>query len=188
MMDKSYDIKQYIRFPAFDETNKLIADKMLSCDAVVVHIRLGDFVSFGFDVDNDYYIESIKKLLEIPDYTNKKFFIFSDNIPYVKSHYKEYGLDLAGDSEVIYIDHNKGESSYRDLQLMTLAKIIIASGSGLVRMARAMSDRCEQLFLWRTDVVELFEKVGKKNKYEIGAYSKNYRVDYSKHTPKTQKK
>lgn len=187
MLERKFDMNDYIEFPKFDERNQNIADKMLSCDAVVVHIRLGDFVSAGCDVDNDYYIESFKKLSSIPDYSNKKYFVFSDDIPYVKKHAEEYGFDLTSDSEVIYIDHNKYEESYRDLQLMTLAKVIIASGSGLVRMAAVISKRCEQVFLWKTDVLDLWEKIGKKNKYNIGAYSKNYRLDYSKWCPKSEK-
>lgn len=185
MLEKSFDMSDYIEFPPFDELNQSLADKMLSCDAVVIHIRLGDFVTFGFDVDNGYYIESISKLLEISEYNNKKYFIFSDNIPYVKQHSSEYGFDLLKGSEIYYIDHNKYEESYRDLQLMTMAKIIIASGSGLVRMAAVMSKRCEQVFLWKTEVLELWEKIGKKNKYDIGAYSKSYRLDYKKLAPKS---
>ncbi len=185
MLTKYFELDKYIKFPEFDNKNEKIAEKMLSCDAVVIHIRLGDFVSCGWDVDNDYYIESIKKLLEIPDYENKKYFIFSDNIPWIKEHKKEYGFELLGDSEIIWIDHNKGEESYRDMQLMSLAKIIIASGSGMVRMAVVLSKRCEQYFSWKTEIVELLAKVGKKNKYTIGTYSKNYRMDYSKFAPKT---
>lgn len=187
MLNKKFDVNDYIEFPAFDEKNQGIADKMLSCDAVVIHIRLGDFVSAGYDVDNDYYAESISKLSAVSEYTDKKYFVFSDNIPYVKQHASEYGFDLLGNSEIVYIDHNKDEESYRDLQLMTLAKIIIASGSGLVRMAAVMSKRCEQVFLWKTDILELWEKIGKKNKYNIGSYSKNYRLDYSKFKPKSEK-
>lgn len=167
MITRKLDLDQYIRFPDFeDETNRNIAHEMLSCDAVVVHVRLGDFVTVGHAVDNRYFYESIQKLLKIPGYANKKFYVFSDNIPWIKLHHEEYGLDLVSCYGVSFVDHNKGENSYRDLQLMTLAKVIIASQSGLVRMAALLSKRCEQFISPIPKVVALYERIGRKNKHD----------------------
>lgn len=184
LLEKRCDWSDYIVFPEFDEVNDRIAQEMLGCDAVVIHMRLGDFVSAGYDVDSGFYIESIRKLLEITEYRDKRYYIFSDNIPYVKEHTGEFGLDLIERSKITYVAHNKGEDSFRDLQLMTYARVMIASGSGVARMAFVLSGRCEQIYLWKTEVLALFEKIGRKNKYNIGGYERDYRLDYSRWKPK----
>lgn len=169
---------EYISFPEFtDEKNKFISDKMLNSDSVAIHIRRGDFVRWGWEADDSFYVESIEKLIAIDDYPDKKYFVFSDDIRWVKSHSENIGLDLIGDSEVFYIDYNKAEESFRDMQLMTLAKVIIASGSGFVRMASMLSQRLETFFPYDLGLLKSWEEyIGYKNKHDIGEYSQKYGI------------
>lgn len=167
MISNDFDLEKYIHFPDFeDETNCKIAEKMLSCDAVAIHVRLGDRAGTKFVGDNKFYVDSIQNILELPDYKNKKYFIFSDNIPWIKEHPDGVGLDLVEDSEIIYIDHNKGEESYRDIQLISLAKIVIVTGGGFSRTAALLSKRCEIFYLFNVnaDTNDFFAKLGRKNK------------------------
>lgn len=157
-LEKRCNWNDYLVFPEFDEINRRISEEMMLCDAVAIHMRLGDFVSVGYDVDNRFYIESINKLLAIPEYKNKKYYVFSDNVPYVKEHAGEFGLELLDSDKITYIDHNKGEDSFRDLQLMTYSKIMIASGSGVARMAYILSKRCEQIYLWKAEGLAFLKK------------------------------
>ncbi len=167
MISSDIDLEKYIHFPDFeDEINCHVAEKMLTCDAVALHVRLGDRAGTKFVGDKQFYVDSIQNILELPNYKNKKYFIFSDDIPWVKGHPDEVGLDLVGDSEIIYIDHNKGEESYRDMQLISLAKVIIVTGGGFSRTAALLSKRCEFFYLYNVDeeTRESFAKLGNKNR------------------------
>ena len=117
---------------------------MLECDAVVLHIRRGDFVSLGWNADLEFYRESLEKLKNISDYENKKFFVFSDDISWCEQHVLELGLDMFESPDIIFIKHGH-EDAWIDLYLMMQGKIIIGSGSGLVRMANkipSVSQNC----------------------------------------------
>lgn len=178
MRHSSFKPTKYIVFPDYDEKNERIACKMNSCDSVAIHIRRGDFISAGIVDDMDFYKESLVKLQNIPDYPNKKFFIFSDDIPWCKNHLEDIGLSMFPDADITFIDHNKGINSFRDMQLMTEAKIHIGGSSGFARIIPLLSSKCEMYMQYNLPVMELYRKAGKVNKYDIGEYSKNYRTNW----------
>ena len=85
-----FKLKDFIEFPTFeDERLTKLSDEMMSCDAVVMHVRRGDYVTFGCAVDNEYYKSALQSIIQINDYPNKKFFIFSDDIQWCRSHLDE---------------------------------------------------------------------------------------------------
>lgn len=165
-----FKLSDYICFPDFESNDNLeISAKMLQSDSISIHVRRGDFVTVGRADDLGFYRDSIKKVLNISQYKNKKWFIFSDDIPFCKSHSSELGLDLICDEEITFIDHNKQENSYRDMQLMTYSKVIIGGNSGFSRIAAIYSDRCE-VFIYRVKwVMDLFKRIGKGSKYDVDA-------------------
>lgn len=184
MQIKPFDLDEYIQFPPMQDKNKIIEESMLCCDAVVIHVRRGDFVSWGWEADNEFYVEAIEMLLEIPDYTNKKYFVFSDDIPWVRTHANEMGLNLVGNDEIIYVDHNKNETSYLDMYLMSLGKVIIGSGSGFVRMSALYSKRCENFVCYNHAVMDNFNEYVRKNKHDFSDFTKRYGINYSVKEPK----
>lgn len=161
-------MSDYISFPDFDtDINFEISQKMLQSDSISIHVRRGDFVALGRANDLNFCRDSIEKILTIGEYSNKKWFIFSDDIPFCKSHTSELGLNLIKNDEIIFIDHNKYENSFRDMQLMTYSKVIIAGNSGFSRLAAIYSERCE-LFLYNVkSVMDLHKRIGRKNKYDL---------------------
>jgi len=107
--------------------NKELAEQISACDAVSLHVRRGDYVSDAKTssllgtCSLDYYRTAINHLSERVD--SPHFFVFSDDIGWTKEN-------LQLDFPCIYIDHNHGEDSYRDMQLMSLcAHHIIANSS-----------------------------------------------------------
>lgn len=179
MRYSSFEPTNYIKFPEYDnEKNINIAKKMNECDSVAIHIRRGDFISQGVIDDMDFYKESLIKLAAIPDYPNKKFFIFSDDIPWCKTHLDDIGISAFPDADITFVDHNKGTDSFRDMQLMTEAKIHIGGSSGFARIIPLLSGKCEVYMQYNLPVMELYRKAGKVNKYDIGEYSKNYRTNW----------
>lgn len=184
MINSNFNPLNYISFPEYDtDENLKIAEQMNNCDAVAIHIRRGDFITFGITDDMDFYKESLEKLKEIPDYSNKKFFIFSDDIPWCKSHLDEIGFTAFPNADITFVDHNKGADSYRDMQLMTEAKIHIGGSSGFSHVIPVLSRKNEVYMQYNLPVMEIFKKAGKINKYDIGKYSKAYRTNWGSPTP-----
>lgn len=163
---RPFELREYLEFPKTTEKNREIEEKMLACDAVAIQMRRGDFVRLGWASDTAFYAEAIEKLSVITDYPNKKFFVFSDDIPWIRSHSKEMGLDDAG-GEVVYVDHNKNEDCLFDMYLISLAKVVIGSASGFVKMGALFSMRCEDFFCDNPKVKGVFEAAGRKNKHDV---------------------
>ncbi len=113
-------------FPVFtDERNKLLAGKINSRISVSIHIRRGDYLKepIWCVCTPEYYLKGI-------DYLKEKekidlLCVFSDDIPWCKENLGS----LAGDMEIEYVDWNKGDQSFRDMQLMTYCKHNIIANS-----------------------------------------------------------
>ncbi len=162
-----FNIKDYIIFPKFkDEYNIKMSNKMLSCDAVVMHIRCGDFITAGWFPGCEFYASKIRRLLKISEYNNLKFFVFSDDILWCKEHEKDLGLSNVGNFEVVYMDGNRGEDSFNDIHLMSLGKVIISSRSSFANIAAMYSERCE-IYVASSHIMNLYQKHVRKNKYDI---------------------
>lgn len=107
-----------------NDKNKEIRLKIENNTSISVHIRRGDYASNTSNLpilDISYYknaIESITSQIE-----NPHFFIFSDGIEWVKEN-----LDLSALKHE-FIDWNKNENSYIDMQLMSLCKHNIIANS-----------------------------------------------------------
>ena len=109
-------IRKTYTFPkVIDEKNKNILEKIHNCESVSLHIRRGDYLEY--EVLNNLapmsYYESAIEFMKLK-IKNPVFFIFSDDIEWCKENFK---LD-----NCYYIDWNKGEENYRDMQLMSLCK------------------------------------------------------------------
>jgi len=91
-----------------------------------VHIRRGDYLDaenasmFGGIATEAYYNSAIRYVKENSD--NPHFFIFSDDIEYVK---EKYGAD----ENCTIVDINKGEDSRFDIYLMSLCDMHICANS-----------------------------------------------------------
>ena len=126
--DEQYfvDIQDVVRnsfnFVGVDERNDEIAKEMLSCNSVSLHIRRGDYNEFGMTlIGKDYYKNAIQYIKERVD--NPVFYIFSDDIEESKA--------IADEMHINYqlISHNRGNSSYKDMFLMSRCRHNIIANS-----------------------------------------------------------
>ncbi len=103
----------------FHEEYPLLKD-IQSSNSVSVHIRRGDYVNTNFDVVNEkYYLNAINY---INRHINKaRFFVFSDDIYYVKEKFK---LD-----NIVFVNDNTGDNSWKDMLLMSYCKHNIIANS-----------------------------------------------------------
>ncbi|MHB8206956.1 alpha-1,2-fucosyltransferase [Mucilaginibacter sp.] len=95
--------------------NQILLDQIVSCNAVSLHIRRGDFV-----IDNavseihgtcglEYYTDAAKLLAS--QITDPIFYVFSDDIPWAKKHLKLSQM-------AIFVDINDGFTAFEDIRLM----------------------------------------------------------------------
>lgn len=106
-----------------DGKNKDLLTKLEGYETVSVHIRRGDYLnnkSLGEICDKDYYKRAIQFIESKID--NPVFVFFSDDMNWVKDNFK-LGY------KCIYVDWNKKENSYKDMQLMSLCKHNIIANS-----------------------------------------------------------
>lgn len=113
-------------FPEFATyENITLAKKLKQTNAVSCHIRRGDYLKEPTMCvcTPDYYARAIHEM-------NKRikpelYVIFSDDIQWCKENISQ----IIGNREVIFVDWNKGDQSFRDIQLMTLCKHNIIANS-----------------------------------------------------------
>jgi hypothetical protein len=106
-----------------NKQNKAVLDLINSVNAVSIHVRRGDYVKlqniYGV-CDLDYYKRAVKHIAK--NVKHPHFFIFSDDIKWVKDNLKiDYPCE--------YIDFNHGRDSAWDIWLMANCKHNIIANS-----------------------------------------------------------
>lgn len=105
--------------------NEETACQMEETQSVSVHIRRGDYLDkdnqalFGGICTDAYYQSALGFMRErLPD---AKFFLFSDDVPYVRTHYQGEAYQV--------VDWNHGRNSFYDMMLMSRCKHNICANS-----------------------------------------------------------
>lgn len=128
--DIQREIKESFVFPEFeDEKNIRMAGILKTSNSVFIHARRGDMLSSnGWCYKYGYFKRAVKY---IKSRVNKPLFVFFTNtgsIEWCKSH----ALDIFGltdEDEVVYVDWNLADQSFRDMQLMSYCKHGIITNS-----------------------------------------------------------
>jgi hypothetical protein len=108
------------------DRNAKLVEQITAVNSVSLHVRRGDYVSnpkassVHCLCSLDYYKSAINYIAERVEQPN--FFIFSDDIEWVKKHLK---INFACQ----FIDHNHGAESYNDMRLMSLCRHNIIANS-----------------------------------------------------------
>lgn len=111
-----------------DEKNSKVLNDILSCNSVSFHIRRGDYILpqyskiYGNVCTDEYYRTAIDYITS--NEHNCKFFIFTDDVEYVRSHIYE---GLASNYKII--DFNSGKNSFYDMFLMSKCRHHIIANS-----------------------------------------------------------
>ena len=118
--------KDFIFKKPLENLNKTLAEEMASCSSVSMHIRRGDYVHNRETSQvhgicrPEYYTAALEFIKTKID--NVHVYIFSDDMAWVKTN-------MHFDVPVTYIDNNKGDNSYIDMQLMSLCRHNIIANS-----------------------------------------------------------
>lgn len=124
--NKEQVIKSFIFKDQLLAKNEIYASEIINSNSVAIHFRRGDYVSNEFYSKNigalqiDYYKKAIEYLKQ--KVNNPKFYIFSDDINWVKSNF-------TGDN-FTYVSQEKNKRGMKeDLHLISLCKNHIISNS-----------------------------------------------------------
>lgn len=120
-------LKEFTCNEELDEQNKNILNSIYASNSISLHIRRGDYVSnpkakavHGV-CELKYYQEAIKYMQEHNQSSNIIWYVFSDDIEWVKSN-----LSI---ENAVYINNNKGIAAYKDIVLMSKCKHNIIANS-----------------------------------------------------------
>ena len=101
------------------EKNQSILEQIRNSNSVAVHIRRGDYVTLGLVIcDISYYKRCMEKMATMVD--NPVFFIFSDDIQWVKEN-------LVTEYKTVFVDNNN--PAPEDMRLMYSCDHFIMSNS-----------------------------------------------------------
>jgi len=124
------EVKEAFRFPAFtDEKNQSAFNTIISQNAVAIHARRGDMLGRNYGMyKTGYFKRAVKYIRKHTD--NPVFYIFTDpgSIQWCVDNASILGLDSQTD-EINFVDWNKGEDSFRDIQLMAACKHQVITNS-----------------------------------------------------------
>jgi len=134
-------LRQHLKFPPFkDAENKRIQHLIQQKNAVSLHVRRGDYLQEPLFKDictEEYYQKSVQYILETQE--SPLFIVFSNDIAWCKSRFK--------DLNAIFVEHNTGSNSFRDLQLMSLCKHHIIANSSFSWWGAWLNDNPDKVVI-----------------------------------------
>lgn len=138
--DKIIDSFQFEPFST--QKNREFAELLKNDNSTTIHIRRGDYLN-GSIVQGictiEYYrkaIVQVRKQIKEP-----VFFVFSNDPKWCVENLKSE----FGDSPVYFVDNNTGKESYRDMQLMSLARCNILANSSFSWWGAFLNPRTNQI-------------------------------------------
>lgn len=142
------ELREMIRFPEIADARKRMANeeilkKIRNSHAVSVHIRRGDYLQpenaamFGNICTEKYYESALNYMKEKIE--NPHFFLFSDDIAYVKEHYQG--------EEYTIVDINHGDDSFYDMYLMSRCEGNICANSTFSFWGARLNARTDKIMI-----------------------------------------
>lgn len=124
------EVRKVFQFPVFSDYNNIqMAQLLKEKESVFIHARRGDMLGCnGYCYKHGYFKRAIKYIRK---HVNNPIFIFfcdPGSVEWCRNNEKIFGLNFEKDS-VYFVDWNKGEESYRDMQLMACCKHAIITSS-----------------------------------------------------------
>jgi hypothetical protein len=125
-----------LTFPPFtDDFNINMHTRIRHANSVAVHMRRGDFISYGRLIDISYHQISIEEMrCKVKDPT---FFVFSDDIQWCRENFLTMGFNI--NDNIVYVDGNSGLNNYKDMQLMSYCQNMIIVNSSFSYLASLLN-------------------------------------------------
>ena len=137
-------IKEF-EFRAFDtKDNNDLQPLLLKDNSITIHIRRGDYVgstTLGGICTITYYRNAILEARK--HIAHPEFFVFSNDQDWCIDNLKEE----FDDSIIHFVTNNKGKESYRDMQLMSIARCNILANSSFSWWGAYLNQRNDHITL-----------------------------------------
>ncbi len=142
-------LRAHLRFPKITDTkNQELLKRIMVRETVAIHVRRGDYLSeplFKDICDVEYYVRSISYMNNKVE--NPLYLFFSDDLEWCRQNFSHL--------EAIYIDWNRGDNSFRDMQLISLCNHIIISNSTFSWWGAWLNERKNKIVVaphkWKND-------------------------------------
>lgn len=139
---RSQIIKEFTFRPFDTKENLELAPLLQKNNSITIHIRRGDYVgstTLGGICTIEYYRNAIREARN--KISDPVFFIFSNDQEWCMENLK----NEFGDSDVYFVAHNIGTESYRDMQLMSLARCNILANSSFSWWGAYLNQRVDHI-------------------------------------------
>ena len=142
--DRIPAIKRELKFPPLTGKNQELAERMRAGNSVSVHVRRGDYLSKTYSgqflsLGQDYYrkaVDIVREHLEDP-----KFYVFSEDAEYIRKEFSWL-------SDMTVVDINKGNDSFRDMQLMSICRANIIANSTFSQWASILNENSDHITVY----------------------------------------
>ena len=141
---KSILIKELKFNDIIDAQNLMYLEYICKNNSVALHIRRGDFVKLGLDLNFSYYFEAINKMESIV--RDAVYFIFSDDLIWCKNNFSKLGFEKIK-NRIIFVNGNMGEKAYIDMQLMANCKNMILANSSFSSFASLLNNNEDKIIV-----------------------------------------
>lgn len=157
--DYKNDLLEIFKFPDFEigSQNHQLKSTLECKQSVSIHIRRGDYVNhplLGGVCEKEYYQKAINLISS--KVNNPLFIIFSNDIEWARKN-----LSIRGD--IIFVDWNEGNDSYKDMHLMSLCKHNIIANSSFSWWGAWLNSNPKKIVIaprvWTNEVGKHFETV-----------------------------
>lgn len=132
-------------FPAFTSYENIkAAQSIQNCNSVAIHTRVVDY-AYGMSnlMERGYFTKAISYIRK--NVPNISFFLFSDDPMWCKTNLEALGL--TENDPITFVDWNKGEESYRDMQLISLCKHQIIPNSSFAWWGSYLNQNPEKIVI-----------------------------------------
>jgi len=153
------ELRQILIFPSiYDEKNMQLIEDMRTSNSVAVHIRRGDYVGSAYDIlTMKYYRKAIEYIEQYVN--NPYFYFFSEDETYAEQKF-------AWVTSKKIVTHNRGNKSFRDLELMSNCKHNIVANSSFSVWAGFLNRNPQKIVI--------YPSMYKNNERNIKKYEKGW--------------
>lgn len=103
-----------------------LEEEIRKTNAVSIHIRRGDYVSVGWELSMQYYLQALQTLKEKVTDPDLVAYVFSDDIDYARSFFEQNVVDGI---TMKYMDYDNEEKTVLDMYLMSCCRHNIIANS-----------------------------------------------------------
>lgn len=115
------DLRRVFTFPEITEKGNLaVKERMLATESIAIHIRRSDHMYDNCKLfERGYFVKAVNFIKS--RVKNPSFYVFSEESDWCRNNAELIGLDINND-DIVFVDWNQDEQSFRDMQLMTYCK------------------------------------------------------------------